>query len=114
VPGIVVVITPTVEFPPDTPFTCQVTAVFVVPVTVAVNCCVARVASVANDGEIETATCPTATWQTVPARTMTATRWPRMVVLLNFTIRMLEGEFVIVVLLSLAISDCYLYLRFIS
>jgi hypothetical protein len=34
------VIVPTVEFPPVTPFTCQVTAVLEVPVTVAVNCCV--------------------------------------------------------------------------
>ena len=33
-------IVPTVEFPPDTPFTVQVTAVFDVPVTVALNCCV--------------------------------------------------------------------------
>jgi hypothetical protein len=33
-------IVPTVEFPPATPFTCQVTAVLEVPVTVAVNCCV--------------------------------------------------------------------------
>jgi len=35
-----VVIVPTVAFPPATPFTCQFTAIFVVPVTVAVNCCV--------------------------------------------------------------------------
>ena len=33
-------IVPTVEFPPVTLFTSQVTAVFDVPVTVAVNCCV--------------------------------------------------------------------------
>jgi hypothetical protein len=33
-------IVPTVELPPFTPLTCQVTAVFVVPVTVAVNVCV--------------------------------------------------------------------------
>jgi hypothetical protein len=33
-------IVPTVELPPATPFTCQVTAVLEVPVTVAVNCCV--------------------------------------------------------------------------
>jgi hypothetical protein len=33
-------IVPTVVFPPFTPFTLQVTAVFVVPVTLAVNCCV--------------------------------------------------------------------------
>lgn len=31
---------PTAEFPPGTPFTLQVTAVFDEPVTVAVNCCV--------------------------------------------------------------------------
>src|SRR6266852_5386873 len=34
------VIVPTVAFPPVTPFTCHVTAVFVVPVTVEMNCCV--------------------------------------------------------------------------
>ncbi len=34
----------------------QVTAVFVVPVTVAVNCCVALVSSEADAGLIETAT----------------------------------------------------------
>ena len=33
-------IVPTIEFPPDTPFTVQLTAVFDVPFTVAVNCCV--------------------------------------------------------------------------
>jgi hypothetical protein len=33
-------IVPTVEFPPEAPFTLQVTAVFDVPVTAAVNCCV--------------------------------------------------------------------------
>lgn len=33
-------IVPAVAFPPGTPFTLQVTAVFEVPVTVAVNCCV--------------------------------------------------------------------------
>ena len=32
-------IVPTVEFPPEVPFTLQVTAVSDVPVTVAVNCC---------------------------------------------------------------------------
>jgi hypothetical protein len=31
---------PAVEFPPGTPLTLQVTAVFDVPVTVAVSCCV--------------------------------------------------------------------------
>ena len=31
---------PTVELPPAMPFTVQVTAVFVVPAIVAVNCCV--------------------------------------------------------------------------
>ena len=34
------VIVPTVELPPATPLTLQLTAVFDVPVTVAVNCCV--------------------------------------------------------------------------
>jgi hypothetical protein len=31
---------PAVEFPPGTPFTVQITAVFDAPVTVALNCCV--------------------------------------------------------------------------
>ena len=34
----------------------QVTAVFVEPVTVAVNCCVAPVSSAAESGEMDTAT----------------------------------------------------------
>src|SRR5690242_8776164 len=38
---------PAVEFPPTTPFTAQITAVFEVLVTVAVNCCVPEVGTVA-------------------------------------------------------------------
>src|SRR5579872_1113242 len=48
---------PAVELPPLTPLTCQVTAVFVLPLTVAVRGWVARVAKVAVLGEIETLTC---------------------------------------------------------
>src|SRR6516225_2821094 len=53
----VVEMTPTVELPPATPLTSQVTAVLVAPVTVAVNGWVASVANVAEPGEMETATC---------------------------------------------------------
>ena len=49
-------IVPTVEFPPVVLLTCQVTAVFAVPVTEAVNCCVALTASEADAGEMLTAT----------------------------------------------------------
>jgi hypothetical protein len=49
-------IVPTVEFPPVTLFTSQVTAVFDVPVTVAVNCCVPFAATVAGEGETVTVT----------------------------------------------------------
>ena len=49
-------IVPTVVFPPVVLFTCQVTAVFVEPVTVAVNCCVAPVCREAVVGEMVTAT----------------------------------------------------------
>jgi hypothetical protein len=45
---------PTVLFPPFTPSTDQVTAVFVVPVTVAVNCCVPPSATIAVVGEMVT------------------------------------------------------------
>jgi hypothetical protein len=45
---------PTVEFPCVMPFTCQVTAVLLVPVTVAVNCCVWRTRTVALKGAMET------------------------------------------------------------
>jgi hypothetical protein len=45
-----VVIVPTVEFPPTTLFTDQVTAVFDVPVTVAVNCCVAETGTETDGG----------------------------------------------------------------
>ena len=47
---------PLVASPPLTPFTCQVTAVFVDPVTVAVNCCVVAPATLAVVGEIVIAT----------------------------------------------------------
>jgi hypothetical protein len=53
----VVETSPTVELPPLIPLTCHVTAVFVLPLTVAVNGCVARVANVAVLGEIVTVTC---------------------------------------------------------
>src|SRR5580704_11983459 len=46
----VAVIVPSLEFPPTVPLTVQVTAVFVVPVTVAVNCCVAGARSDAEAG----------------------------------------------------------------
>jgi|SRR6516225_5056732 len=44
------VIVPVAALPPGVPFTCQVTAVFVVPVTVAVNCVLAPGLSVALAG----------------------------------------------------------------
>jgi hypothetical protein len=44
------VIVPAAALPPAVPFTCQVTAVFVVPVTVAVNCVLAPGLSVAVAG----------------------------------------------------------------
>jgi hypothetical protein len=50
----VVEIVPTVLFPPGIPLTLQVTAIFVVPVTVAVNCWVVPGATVAEVGETET------------------------------------------------------------
>jgi hypothetical protein len=49
-------IVPTVVLPPVIPLTLQVTAVFDVPVTVAVNCRVADVMTVADDGETLTRT----------------------------------------------------------
>ena len=47
---------PTVELPPWTPFTSQVTAVFEVPVTVAVNCCVPKFGMFGAPGETVTVT----------------------------------------------------------
>jgi hypothetical protein len=44
-------IAPTVAFPPATPFTAHVTAVFVDPVTVAVNCCVFPSDTIADAGD---------------------------------------------------------------
>lgn len=48
----VVEMNPTVDVPPVTPFTVQVTAVFVVLVTVIVNCCVNPVVTDADVGEM--------------------------------------------------------------
>jgi hypothetical protein len=56
VPKTVVEINPLAEVPPLTPLTCQVAAVLVDPVTVAVNGCVAEVAIVITLGEIVTLT----------------------------------------------------------
>ena len=47
---------PAVEFPPKTPFTLQVTAVFDVPVTVAVSCCVLPSNTLELDDETITVT----------------------------------------------------------
>jgi hypothetical protein len=47
---------PTVELPPATPFTLQLTAVFEVPVTVAVNCCCPPMVTWAVVGESVTVT----------------------------------------------------------
>jgi hypothetical protein len=52
---------PTVVLPPVTPSTDHVTAVFVVPVTVAVNCCVEFIARLTEVGLILTATVVTVT-----------------------------------------------------
>jgi hypothetical protein len=46
---------PAVVLPPGVPFTCQVTAVFVVPVTVARNCTVAAGLTVVEEGVTVTA-----------------------------------------------------------
>ena len=51
-----VVIVPTVELPPATPFTAQVTVVFEDPVTVALNCCVLPSRTFALAGDTETVT----------------------------------------------------------
>jgi hypothetical protein len=51
-------IVPTVEFPPETPLTLQATAVFDVPVTVAVSCC----ALPSNTLELEDATLTVTDW----------------------------------------------------
>src|ERR1700719_849290 len=45
---------PKVRLPPVVPFTCQVTPVFVVPVTVAVNCSVAKFPRLATVGDTAT------------------------------------------------------------
>jgi hypothetical protein len=50
------VIVPTVLLPPRTPLTSQLTAVFVVPVTLALNCCVAPTCKLDVVGETDTAT----------------------------------------------------------
>jgi len=44
---------PTVEFPPKVPLTFQETEEFVVPVTVALNCCVLPAGTTAVAGEID-------------------------------------------------------------
>ena len=49
-------IVPTLEFPPLIPFTCQVTLVSAVFSTVAVNCTVCRVRTVAVEGDTATET----------------------------------------------------------
>ncbi|HKR31377.1 MAG TPA: hypothetical protein VJT08_12920 [Terriglobales bacterium] len=48
----VVLIVPLIASPPVALFTCQVTAVLVDPVIVAVNCCVAPPATLADVGEM--------------------------------------------------------------
>lgn len=50
-------IVPAVELPPVTPFTRQVTPVLELPVTVAVNCLVWPVATLAEVGEMVTEIC---------------------------------------------------------
>src|SRR5690348_10428922 len=49
-------INPLVLLPPVTPFTCQVTAVLGTPFTVAVNCCVVKIATLTGLGVTATAT----------------------------------------------------------
>ena len=50
-------INPVAWLPPVTPFTCQVTAVLATPFTVAVNCCVVKMATLTGLGVTATATC---------------------------------------------------------
>jgi hypothetical protein len=50
-------INPLALLPPVTPFTCQVTAVLGTPFTVAVNCCVVKIATLTGLGVTATATC---------------------------------------------------------
>src|SRR6516162_1051013 len=57
VPGTVVEMSPTVELPPTALLTSQLTAVLVVPLTVAVRDCAAKVARVTELEEIVTLTC---------------------------------------------------------
>jgi hypothetical protein len=52
----VLVMVPAAALPPSTPSTDHVTARFVVPVTVAVNCCVALAATEIDTGATETDT----------------------------------------------------------
>ena len=56
----VVAIVPTEELPPVMAFTCHVTAVLELPITVALKSCVALVTRVADVGEIVTLTCAVA------------------------------------------------------
>jgi hypothetical protein len=51
-------IVPLVELPPAAPFTCQLTFEFVVPETIAVNCCVALAARTTLPGETVTTMMP--------------------------------------------------------
>jgi hypothetical protein len=91
----VVEISPTVELPPVTPLTCHVTAVFVLPLTVPVNGCVARVANVAVLGEIVTLTCARAQSGSKAKSTAIATKVTNAVV---FEFVVAKDEFVIVFL----------------
>jgi hypothetical protein len=52
----VALIVPTVAFPPVTPFTCHITLVFAAYATLAVNCCVWPVCTIAVPGETSTVT----------------------------------------------------------
>jgi hypothetical protein len=70
-----VVIVPVVEFPPVAPFTCQVTAVFDVFVTVAVNCCVNPTCTLAVVGAIATVTGGGAVTVTVAEALLLASAW---------------------------------------
>lgn len=65
---------PLVALPPETPFTCHVTAVFVDPATVAVKGSVAIVASVMTLGEIVTLTWA-ARWGVRLIASKTRTNW---------------------------------------
>ena len=82
VPRIVVETMPLVEFPPLTPFTCQVTPVLLEPETLAVNDCVASVAMVMTLGEMVTLTC--ASEEASPANARMRIAAPLRLALLRF------------------------------